>query len=178
MNEVELSSVGTLYVLDTNVFITAYQRYYGLDFARPFWDFLVQAAQTGHLLSIDKVKEEIVGGGDDLATWFTENFQDYCISTRTADVLNAYQMLVQHVQNNIIYHQRAKNEFMDIGNADAWLLAYCWDVHQKGTEVCLVTLEMSNANARKRIPIPNICQDFGLDYCNSFDLIRALKFSF
>ncbi len=67
---------------------------------------------------------------------------------------------------------------MKFTNADAWLLAYCLYLEERGQDVYLVTAELYNNEAKKRVPIPNICRDFELNYCNCFDLIRKRQFAF
>ena len=57
------------YLLDANVFIQAKNLYYGLDFCPAFWDWLIAHNEAGQVFSIEKVGDEIMAGGDDLATW-------------------------------------------------------------------------------------------------------------
>ncbi|MDR1451520.1 MAG: DUF4411 family protein [Helicobacteraceae bacterium] len=47
----------TPYVLDTNVFIQAKNRYYGMDFCPAFWDFLNTHISNGDFIVIDSVYE-------------------------------------------------------------------------------------------------------------------------
>lgn len=57
---------GLRLVLDADVFMTAARSYYAFDVAPAFWDGLVREASNGRLLSIDRVKDEIQRGRDDL----------------------------------------------------------------------------------------------------------------
>lgn len=168
----------TTYLLDANVLITPYRSYYPFDFALSFWDFIAAKAQNCSVLSIDKVKDEILRGGDYLSSWFDNNMNNYCMTTQTSGILQAYQDLVQHVNANITYNQRAKDEFMSVNNADTWLLAYCLDAQRKEKNVTIVTLEIYNPTIKRKVPIPNICKDFEIEYCNCFELLRRLNFSF
>ena len=43
------------YLLDSNVFITAKDQYYGFDFCLAFWNWLVEQHDTGVVSSIEKV---------------------------------------------------------------------------------------------------------------------------
>jgi hypothetical protein len=56
------------WLLDTNVFVQAGRREYGLDFCPAFWDWLIEANAAGRVHSIDKVLSELVPG-DDVAEW-------------------------------------------------------------------------------------------------------------
>ena len=65
------------YVLDANVFIEAYKRYYAFDIAPAFWDNLVLMAQDGLVMSIDKVNAEIDPKNQELKTWANDNFKEW-----------------------------------------------------------------------------------------------------
>lgn len=55
-----------IYILDSNVFMEAHNRYYAFDIAPGFWDALIGHAETGRIISIDRVKKELDKGEDDL----------------------------------------------------------------------------------------------------------------
>ena len=57
------------YLLDSNVFITAKDQYYGFDFRPAFWNWLVEQHDAGVVSSIEKVGDELMSGNDDLAEW-------------------------------------------------------------------------------------------------------------
>ena len=57
------------FLLDANVFIEAKRRYYAFDICPGYWDCLVWHQQEGRLESLDRVKQELERGGDDLWEW-------------------------------------------------------------------------------------------------------------
>ncbi len=57
------------YLLDANVFIQAKNLHYGFDFCPAFWDWIEQENAGGRVLSIDRVRDELIGGDDELAAW-------------------------------------------------------------------------------------------------------------
>ena len=59
----------TYYVVDTNVYITAFTRYYHFDFKTKFWDILRRGAISGHIVSIDRVRDELTVKTDALSDW-------------------------------------------------------------------------------------------------------------
>jgi hypothetical protein len=59
----------TKFLLDANVFIQAKNLHYGFDFCPAFWDWLVTQSANGTVASIEKVSDELVGGGDELSDW-------------------------------------------------------------------------------------------------------------
>ena len=57
------------YLIDANVLIQAKNLHYGLDFCPAFWDWLDVANGQEIVFSIEKVKDELTAGNDDLAVW-------------------------------------------------------------------------------------------------------------
>ena len=57
------------YLLDSDVFIQAKNLHYGFDFCPAFWEWIDQQAAAGTARSIEKVRDELIGGGDELAIW-------------------------------------------------------------------------------------------------------------
>ena len=55
------------YLLDADVFIQAKNLHYGFDFCPAFWDWIANSG-TGLVLSIEKVGDELLAGGDELAS--------------------------------------------------------------------------------------------------------------
>jgi len=59
----------SVYVVDSNFFIQAHRASYPLDVATSFWNKVIQLAEEGKIVSIDKVKNEIFKNEDDLKQW-------------------------------------------------------------------------------------------------------------
>ena len=57
------------YLIDTNVFIDAKKRFYGFDICPAFWDWLVLKNKERIVFSIEKVRDEINKGEDQLFEW-------------------------------------------------------------------------------------------------------------
>ena len=66
----------------------------------------------------------------------------------------------------------AKEEFAQV--ADGWLAAF---VRARPNHV-LVTLEEYAAQARKKVPLPNVCCHFDVPYCDTFTMLRKLGVRF
>ena len=58
-----------VFIADANLFIEAHRRYYGLDICPGFWECLVHYSGQHRLLSIDRVRTELVSYGDELSDW-------------------------------------------------------------------------------------------------------------
>lgn len=161
------------YVLDANIFIEAAQRYYSFDYGMKFWDFLVEKASQNILCSVDKVLKELQKGkpNDPLRKWAESQFQPYFYSTENNQILECYADVIQIVAENEQYTQNAKDEFFQEHNADAWIIAYA-----KYKNLTVVTHESLNAQIKKKVLIPNVCQDLQISYINTFDMLRELNF--
>lgn len=167
-----------LFVLDANVFISAHRSYYPKDICPGFWDSLIQHFRGGRLLSIDKVRDELldVSFGEDeepdtLYRWTKESPVDLFVSSNEKAVLNAYRDVIAWVSNNPQFHRGARDEFAR--KADGWLVAFAL-VHN----LTLVTQEVRNPDIKKRVPIPNVCDHFKVEYVNTFEMLRHLGVRF
>lgn len=159
------------YVLDANVFIEAARRYYAFDLAPRFWDSLVQYAANGIVQSIDRVKQELAKGSDQLAEWAKKDFTHAFASTDDADVITFFSEIMRWVQAQSQFSPAAKADFAN--SADGWLVAYA---SARGGVV--VTEEVAARDVRRRVPIPNICQPFRIPFVDTFQMLRNLGVRF
>jgi hypothetical protein len=58
------------FLLDSNIFIEAKNRYYGFDICPGFWDWIDHVC-ANDVASIVEVRDELIDGRDDLADWIT-----------------------------------------------------------------------------------------------------------
>lgn len=163
-----MSGRGCVYLLDANVFIQAYLRYYSFDLVPRFWPELVKYVQNGRIKSIDRVLNEIYKKDDDLKKWVNEKIEQCFEDTDHKDVLDEYASLINWAQNQD-YTTGAKNNFVKADNADAWVVAYA-----KARDFTVVTQEYFNEDARKKVQVPNVCQHFNVRWLNTFDMMREL----
>ncbi|AZF90254.1 MAG: DUF4411 family protein [Phage 5P_2] len=159
----------SVFVLDANVFINAARHYYAFDIAPAFWEQLVQLAAKGRIVSIDRVRDELLRGNDELAEWAKKNFHGYFDETVDAAVLEVYRQIMIWAQQQSQFIEAAKADFACADNADAWLAAYA-----KVKGYIVVTHEKFDPNIRRKIPIPNVCQAFGVSYVDTFEMLRLL----
>ncbi len=160
-----------IYVLDANVFIEAARRYYAFDIAPPFWERLVHYASNGRVQSIDRIKEELERGKDELATWARDNFSDAFASTNEENVIESYTEIMRWVQDQSQFSDAAKADFAT--SADGWLVAYA-----RSNGCIVVTHELPATDVKKRVPIPNICDVFDVSYIDTFKMLRELGVRF
>jgi hypothetical protein len=65
------------YLLDSDVFMQAKNLHYGFDFCPGFWEWIDARAADGIVASIDRVRDELLAGGDDLAAWAEERDEGF-----------------------------------------------------------------------------------------------------
>ncbi len=161
----------SVYVLDANVFIEAARRYYAFDLHTRFWDILKQHADNGLVESIDRVKSELEKDVDELAGWANGRFSDAFRSTDEGDVIESYGKVMTWVHSQSQFTDAAKADFAS--GADGWLVAYA---AARGRAV--VTHEVLAMDARRKVPIPNVCVPFHVRYVDTFMMLRELRVRF
>lgn len=169
------------YLLDTNVFIDAFNKYYSFDFGMVFWNFLEKKASQKIICSIAKVLYEIKQREDALKEWTIKHFDKYFHPTNDNTTLKAYKNVAVCVKNktklssrnDAYYTPNALNAFLAENKADAWLIAYAYSHSQK---LCIVTLEKPGGS--KKVSIPDVCKDLGIPCIDTFQMLRNLNFKF
>ena len=159
------------FLLDSSVFIEAYRRYYGFDICPGFWDCLLHHRSEDRLLSIDRVRDELRQGGGLLADWANQNASGLFTSSREPLVVAEYGNVMAWVYGNAQFLGQAKADFAS--GADGWLVAHA-SVHGR----TLVTQEVYNPNIKKRVPLPNVCREFGVVTAHTFRMLRQLDAAF
>jgi hypothetical protein len=157
----------TNYLLDANVFIQAHRSYYSFDLCPGFWACIPAHHTAGRILSIDKIRAELLTG-DPLDNWVqTVAPTSLFTSTRDERVTVEFAGMMRWVQANPQFQAEAKAEFAQV--ADGWLVAYA-KVHG----YTVATLEMHRPEQRSKVPLPNVCLQFGVPYADTFTMLRDL----
>jgi len=156
------------YLLDTNVFIEAKNRYYGFDICPGFWDWLVAENAASRVVSIDKVGDELRGGEDALAEWAKARGTEFFL-TPDATVLPALGTISEWSKGQG-YEPAAITTFLE--KADLYVVA-----HALAHGHVVVTQEVPS-DSTKRIKIPNACIGVGVKCVGPFEMLRASKARF
>ena len=159
-----------LYLLDANVLIDANRDYYPVKRVPEFWEWLADAGVKGLVKIPLEVYEEIKDGQDDLAKWARDHdIRSELLLEEEADV-----SLVSRVTDEGYASDLTDDEIEKIGR-DPFLIAYAF---AEPADRCVVTTEVSKPNRRRaNRHLPDVCNDLGAKWCNTFELIRALDFS-
>ncbi len=156
------------YIIDANILILSSRQLYPFDIMPGFWDQLIEKGAEKTVL-IDKIKSEIYCGDDELSEWLQEN-QGSFIEKDMNDpgVIAAYGRIIQSVTDNPQYDQAAKDEFANI--ADSWLCA-----HALAHGYVIITQEKRNPESKRRVMIPNVCEEFGIEYIDLLAFLREIQ---
>lgn len=160
-----------MFLTDANVFIEAKNRYYDFDICPGFWDWMDTQMPAHNVCSIMPVYDELAGGGDSLAQWIKDRRNDgrfLKVDDMSAQTL--FARVAATVQAGA-YRLEAKAQFL--AGADPWLVAKAGV-----TGATVVTQEKFQAGALRRVPLPNICQEFRVPFIDTFELLKlgAAKF--
>lgn len=153
------------YLLDANVFIDAKNRHYGFDFAPGFWEWLTDAHQVDRVFSVAAIREEIVGGNDQLATWASGCPSTFWVTVESAMVPSLG--VVAEWAQDAGYDEGAVSTFLE-NTGDYYLVA---QAHALGYTV--VTHELPGQGSTKKIKIPDACGALGVPCINTWQLLRT-----
>lgn len=158
------------YLIDADVLIEAKNRHYQFGFCSNFWDWVIAAHMADMLFSIKSVKRQIADGksADEVLQWGARLPNSFFLDDISdIDVNSHCRELVKAVQSKTQYKPQALNVFMDIKNADAWLIAVA-----KKTDAILITGEVSAPDSKSNIKIPDAAVLVGVPTTNIFKVLR------
>lgn len=157
------------YLLDSNIFITAYRLHYPFDLMPAFWEKIKTEIAPKSII-ISEVYKELKEGQDELFDWITENENCFQIlGDPSIEVVKSFKKIMNTVETNEQYKRSAKDIFAK--NADPWLCAY-----GLAHDYSIVTNEVYEPNSKKKIQIPNICKEFNINCINMIEFLREINF--
>ena len=162
---------GRKFLIDANVLITAHRSYYAFDLCPGFWASVIEGCGAKRIFSTRRVEAELQTGGDALAKWAKERLPaGFFLDDASAAIVAAYTPMMAWVAGRD-FLPAAKAKFA--ADADGWLIAAA-----KQGNYCLVTHETRQVGAKARVPMPNVCEEFGVSYCTTFAMLRELECCF
>ncbi|MGD9598656.1 MAG: DUF4411 family protein [Steroidobacteraceae bacterium] len=156
------------YLLDANVFISAKNLHYGLDFCPAFWEWLIHGANTRAVFSIDKVADELEAVADELTEWACGPGETLFRKTPAALAPQFTQVSTWATSQQ--YTPAAVNQFLQA--ADFYLVA-----HALAGQHIVVTNEVISPSPH-RIKIPNACIGLGVRFMTPYQMLRIEKARF
>src|SRR5690242_15153196 len=94
------------------------------------------------------------------------------VCLRPLPMVQNYADMLRWVQANSQFNSEAKADFAQV--ADGWLCSYA----KANAQHVGVTHEELSPQAKRRVPIPSLCQEFGLDYADPFAMLKDLQVRF
>jgi len=158
------------YLLDTNTFIEAKNRYYTFDVCPGFWEWLISFGEKQSIISIVHVKKELQEGKDELANWIAKLPEDYFIEA-DIPIQRKFKPIVNYVMQQNKFSLAEKSKFLK--GADPWLIASAISGY-----ATVITQETQVGDNSTKIKIPNICNHFNVPHMNIFELLRKEKVQF
>lgn len=156
------------YLLDANAFIEAKKGFYAFDICPGYWEWIKQAHRTGTVLSVEKVRDELAGGGHELTAWAKDVGVDFFLAPNLSSLQALSKLSMWALGQD--FTTGAVNKFF--ASADYYLVAQAL---AGGHTV--VTLEKAS-NEKGRIKIPVACQAFGVQCITPFDMLRTERAHF
>ena len=167
-------SMDQVYLIDSDVFITAKNLHYPFDICLGFWKSLLHQHQAGHVYSIDRVRNELLAGPktEKLVQWVRKQVpKSFFHPVGNSDVEDTYSSIIEWVHNEARVFEYAKHKFAK--GADGWLVAYA-KVHG----MTVVTNEQCAPESRRSIKLPDLCAQFEVQCEPVFAMLRALNIQF
>ena len=159
------------YLLDSNTFIEAKNRYYNMTVCPAYWLWVLQKFAAQDVASISMVGDELKKGDDELAAWARDN-PDLFISVDDENTQACLAKVANFVaENSEGMKPGATDEFLS--GADPWLVAKAM-----ATGATVVTHESFDPRNKKKFLIPNICAGFGVAWMNTFEMLYKLEARF
>ena len=158
-----------IYLLDANTYIEAKNSYYSMDFCPAYWSWLDHQFAAGIAGSIDMIGRELKEGNDELAEW-VEARKGQFIANDDDATQTAFVQIIEYVMGQN-FNPANRDNFL--AKADPWLIAKAMS-----SGAIVVTHESLVSDATKKVKVPNICKQFGVQCINTFEFLRQTKAKF
>ncbi|MDR0499823.1 MAG: DUF4411 family protein [Coriobacteriales bacterium] len=165
----------TVYVLDSNIFITPHKTYYRFAFCPGYWDFIRLQFENKNTISIRKVHDEITHNEDKLSDWLKSELNKSLFIDTLKDnkVQTKYEEISSWVLNHVQYTDTAKRVFLAVEEADPWLCA-----HAAVYGETVVTNETSKPFSKSKISLVDVLDAFGVSHIGIFEYLEAQQAKF
>lgn len=155
------------YLFDTNIFIES-KKNLPMDVWPSFWRKMTELINGGRIFSINKVKEEIDKGSDELTDWIRDNAPKGFFFGQDTEIMTKYSETVGWAKTcSTGFTQSAITGYAQV--ADSYLVATA-----AAKNMTLVTFEKSNPSRRSRVMIPDACDAIGARSCDLNTALREL----
>lgn len=164
------------YLIDANSLIRPARAYDPFDFAPSFWQQLRPKISLDKIAVLDKVRDEVLKGTDELSAWISDLPNECILSTQDMQILQKYRDVLSFIQQSDKYSEAALRRWSQLDIADPWLIAAA-----KVYGYTLLSFEQSagtiSEGSRSKNPkLPDVARHFQVPYTSLFDMMRNESF--
>ncbi|WP_245529837.1 DUF4411 family protein [Centipeda periodontii] len=164
------------YLIDANSLIRPARAYYPFDFAPSFWQQLRPKISLDKIAVLDKVRDEVLKGTDELSAWISDLPNECILSTQDMQILQKYRDVLSFIQQSDKYSEAALRRWSQLDIADPWLIAAA-----KVYGYTLLSFEQSagtipEGSRSKNPKLPDVARHFQVPYTSLFDMMRNESF--
>jgi len=153
-----------MYVIDSDMFIDAKNRHYGFDIVPAFWTWIEQQHRAGRVFTVQRVADEMLAGGDELAAWMAAQPASFRLPAGAEDQPSL--QVVSQWATGAGYQQAAVATFLQAGD-------YFHVAQALSRGFTVVTQEIPDPIvSKKRIKIPDACKAVGVAWMTPFAMLR------
>lgn len=163
-----MSLRSTIYCLDANVLIKAWEGYYSPKICASYWEVLDVLGAKGQLFVPYWVAEEIHRTDDDLSKWLKKS------RIKVRSVNEEVGLKLKEIYAKDPKHRLLVDNTKQRSLADPWLIA-----HAMAESACVVSKEAkSTAANNKKVKIPDVCEAMDVRCIDDFTMIEELGITF
>ena len=170
----EASELSKKYLIDANSLIRPSRAYYPFDFAPSFWQQLRPKISLDKIAVLDKVRDEILKGTDELSAWISDLPNECILSTQDIQIIQMYRDVLSFIQQSDQYSEAALRLWSRENVADPWLIAVA-----AAYDYTILSFEQSagRITTRSNNPkLPDVAHHFQVPYTALFDMMRQENF--
>lgn len=163
MNQEEIS-----YCLDSNVLIQAWQKYYSPIYCPTYWDVLNELGDEDKIFIPSMVYDEIVRTDDDLSDWLKKS------TIKVKPITSDVTQILKSIYAADPSHKHLVDNKKGRSLADPWVIAHAI----KESAIVVTKEEKVTALNSKKIKIPNVCENMGVDWITDYKMVEQLGIKF
>lgn len=162
------------YLLDTNIYINFYDRYYRFNYFPSFWNTFANTLNN-HVIIPNIVMQETYQSKE-FIDWINVNYKQTLLNHKK--YAEQWGEVIEHIANHDCYSDLALTDTKSWTHehiADGWIIAIA-----KQNNFTIVTSETKNPNLNSNQPtkspkIPDIAQDFGVPCINMNEFFQEIN---
>lgn len=157
------------YIIDSSVFISANNCWYGIDFCPAFWKWLCAENQRRKLFSIKEVCNELLARDDQLSEWAREREKGFFVSHDVATLGEPLKKISTWVGKH--YQKSHCDLFLSEGSADPIIVAAAM---ARGSIVVSLEEREDPKHSTKKVKIPDVCDALSVKHIRPDRMLRDL----